>query len=241
MLEVQNLSFSYGAHQVLRNLSFKLRKGEIGTLIGASGSGKTTIFKLLTGMLTLQQGTIVFDGDSIPCGDGKASYMMQEDMLLPWRTVLKNLTLVAELKKCKCPKDELYGQALKLLQEIGLEGCEEMYPDELSGGMRQRVSLAQALLHERPLLLLDEPFRSLDVAIREQMYSLLREVREKYGTTILLITHDFRDALSLSDQIFLLADKHIVKSWQIEDQSRNNPHLSGVLQNELGVSLQKYT
>ena len=145
MLEIKKLSFSYGKNSILENLSFSLKKGEIGSIIGSSGSGKTTLFNLLTGMLSPQQGEIIIDGTPLPEGQGKTSYMMQEDMLLPWRTVLKNMTLIAELGKGR-EKTLLQLEAQNFLAEMQLENHGESYPNELSGGMRQRVSLAQALL-----------------------------------------------------------------------------------------------
>ena len=222
MLEVKNLSFAYNQNQILQNVTFSLKKGEIGSLIGASGSGKTTLFKLLTGMISPKAGTISVAGQFLPEGQGNVAYMTQEDLLLPWRTVLNNMTLVGELGKQRQPIDSLRREARALLNEIGMRGLEEVYPEQLSGGMRQRVSLARALLLKRPLLLLDEPFGSLDVCLREQMYALLRQVQARLGTTMLMITHDFRDALSLSNSIFLLDNKHIEQEWQIQPSMRTD-------------------
>lgn len=237
MLKVTNLSFSYGSHQILQDVSFKIKKGDIATLIGLSGSGKTTIFKLLTGLLTPQNGTILIDSQPLPHEHGKISYLMQEEMLLPWRTVLKNLTLVSELGKSQCPRDHQKVKAMRLLEELEMPDCAHLYPDELSGGMRQRVSLAQALLQNRPLLLLDEPFGPLDVSLREQMYALLRQIQSKYGTTMLMVTHDFHDALSLSDHIFLIAQKKILKEWNVSDHMRNDSFAKGNLLKELSHAL----
>ena len=241
MLKVIHTAFAYGPRQVLEGVSLELKKGEVGTLIGTSGSGKTTLFKLLTGMLDAQSGSILIDGKALPEGHGHAAYMMQEDLLLPWRTILKNMTLIAELGKESRDTDELSREAKELLLEMGLVDYPAHYPDELSGGMRQRVSLARALLQKRPLLLLDEPFGSLDVTLREQMYELLRRVQKKTGTTILLITHDFRDALSLSDRIFLLDNKRISTQWEVTDTIRNDPHASVSLLEELRTAMRGHS
>ncbi|MEM1283055.1 MAG: ATP-binding cassette domain-containing protein, partial [Chlamydiota bacterium] len=170
-------------------------------------------------------------------GGTTPSYMTQKDLLLPWRTVLENITLTYELGKNKVCQKKILEEARQLIEEVELSGCEEKFPHELSGGMRQRVSLARALLQKKPLLLLDEPFASLDVQLREQMYVLLNKIHKNHNTTILLITHDFRDALSLSDHIFLLANGSITKQWRVEESHRTNPTTMGTLHEELRQSI----
>jgi NitT/TauT family transport system ATP-binding protein len=224
MLEVNHLSFSYASHPILRDVNLVLKNEEIGTLIGISGSGKTTLFKLLTGMISPLKGTISIAGQGTPVGYHHVAYMTQDDLLLPWRTVLDNLTLIAELGKKPIALETLRSEARILLQEIGLGGLEASYPEQLSGGMRQRVSLARALLLKRPLLLLDEPFGSLDIGLREHMYALLRRLQSQRGTTMLMVTHDFRDAMSLSDRIFLLDEGCIKHEWEISSSTRKDPH-----------------
>lgn len=227
MLKVKKLSFSYGKKQVLKDISLSLGQGEIASLIGASGSGKTTLFKLLTGILNPTEGTIETDGDTYP------AYMTQQDLLLPWRTVLKNVMLPAELGKKSSLPENMVPKALSLLDELGMKNCSEMFPDELSGGMRQRVSLARALLQSSKVLLLDEPFSSLDLSLREQLYDLLRRIQQEHMTTMLMVTHDFRDALTLSDHIFFLDEGSIKKQWTISDEERNDPKASAALIKDL--------
>ena len=239
ILNIQNLSFSYRNASILKQLCLSLNKGDIATLIGTSGSGKTTLFKLLTGMLSNYHGHIEVDGSSLPTGCKNIAYMMQEHLLLPWRTIFSNMMLLTELGKNQQSNQSLHKEARRLLKEIGMTECENMLPEQLSGGMRQRISLAQALLQQRSLLLLDEPFSSLDVILREQMYSLLRDIQAKYKTTILMVTHDFRDALSLSNKIFLLKDGSIQREWQIPPDSRSDPYLTTTLLNEMRESMQK--
>lgn len=227
MLKVNNISFSYSSSPILKQLSFMLEKGEIASLIGSSGSGKTTLFKLLAGILKPDEGSIEIDEGGLP------AYMTQQDLLLPWRTVIRNMTLLAELGTRPESSLEQHDEAAALLAEMGLAGYEHYFPDELSGGMRQRVSLARALMQKRPLLLLDEPFASLDVSLREQMYQLLRTIQEKRKTTILLVTHDFRDAATLSNQIFFLDNGEIKNQWKIGDEERADPRAKGMLIEEL--------
>lgn len=239
-LEIKNVSFSYENKAILKDVSFSLKKGQIGTLIGASGSGKSTLFKMLTGLLSPQTGDIIIENLRLPQGYDQVAYMMQQDLLLPWRTVLGNVQLVAELG----PKEDLKKaeeQAINLLTDLGLKDDLYSYPDELSGGMRQRVSLARALLKQRPILLLDEPFGALDAGLREQMYQLLRRIKERYHITILMVTHDFHDALSLSDHLFLLADGLIQQEWTITSSLRQDFHHMGCLQEDLRRLLLRFS
>lgn len=211
MLELKDVHFAYDSELLLKGITFKLSPGEIVSLIGSSGSGKTTLFRLITAMISPQRG-------SIDVEEAATTYMRQEDLLLPWRTVLENLLLIGELGR---KKNALHTQALSYLEQVGLSSSAHLYPHELSGGMRQRVSLARALLQNRPLLLLDEPFGSLDVIIREELYTLLTHLSRKEGKTILLVTHDFRDALSLSDRILVLSHGTITKEFACNTPQSN--------------------
>jgi len=207
VVNVEDLLFYYENKELLSGLTFHLQPGEIVSLIGSSGSGKTTIFKILAGILQSNTGKIALRGS--------IAYMTQEDLLLPWRTVLDNVLLPLELGKFSKNKNEAKKEAKELLKELSLEGTEEQYPHQLSGGMRQRVSLGRAFVQRCPILLLDEPFASLDVMLREQMYGLVRRLSRKHGTTILMVTHDFRDALALSDRVLLLKKGKIEQEWKV--------------------------
>lgn len=233
ILSISNIYFNYNRCFVIKNLCLQLQELEFATLIGASGSGKTTLFKLLTGLIDFHQGSIRILGGHPKERQQKISYMMQQDMLLPWRTVLDNVLIVNEIGTDRAPAKAIQKEALELLEDVGLSHYVERYPEELSTGMRQRVSLARALLQKRPLLLLDEPFGALDVGYREQMYQLVKRLKEKYRMTVLMITHDFRDALSLSDRLFMLREGQIYKEWQIEDNQRQDLQAMALLQQEL--------
>ncbi|KIC74989.1 Aliphatic sulfonates import ATP-binding protein SsuB [Neochlamydia sp. TUME1] len=234
LLKIQNLSFSFGEKKILKNLSLDISPNEVISLVGWSGSGKTTLFKLLAGILPLETGVI-----SVVTGQPAESiaFMAQEDLLLPWRTILENLLLPTELGKKPSSSLSLQQKALSLLSEMGLKESANLYPEQLSGGMRQRASLARALLQQRPLLLLDEPFNKLDVVLREQVYELLRKIKEKLNCTILMNTHDFRDAIYLADRILLLHDGSIHKIWKIENKLRRDPLHYATLSEEIRQAL----
>lgn len=232
-IQIENLSFQYEKKKILHALSLSVEPGECVTLIGPSGAGKSTLFKLLTGILSCQAGSITFPALCTRAQKFLIGYMMQEDMLLPWRTVLDNILLPTQLGPSLHSREENVHLARQLLKDIGLSDKESYLPHELSGGMRQRVSLARALLSNRDVLLLDEPFTALDLCLREQMHALLHSIQRQYGTTILLITHDFRDAIHLSNRIVLLQAGHFVQQWHIDEQAKEDATQFGLLYNTL--------
>ena len=194
MLTIDNLTFSYGKKRILQNLSLKVERGEFAAILGPSGCGKTTLFRLIVGLQKPDIGRIQLQN--------QPAYLSQENTLLPWRTVLSNILLPTQLGK-NSPQKE---QALQLIKEVGLEGSEDAYPSELSGGMKQRALLARALIQKRSFLLLDEPFSSLDYFAKEEFYVLLKEMQKKSNLTILLITHDLHEAKALADTTYLLKE-----------------------------------
>jgi NitT/TauT family transport system ATP-binding protein len=211
MLAIEKLTFSYGTHDVINQFNLFMSEGEIVSLIGASGCGKTTLFRLITGLETPKNGTI--------CLDAPFTYMTQDTLLLPWRTVIQNLRLPSELTKTSPPTDETVAN---LLRELDMSGFEGRYPNELSGGQRQRVSLARALLEAKPLILMDEPFRALDLITKEKMFPLVRSARDRHDRSILIVTHDFHDAIELSDRILLLKNGAVQEEWIMTDSVRAN-------------------
>jgi len=220
-LIIDNLTFSYGSGNVINDLSLELNSGSTTALIGTSGSGKTTLLKLITGLLNPERGTIQVRGT--------ASYLMQENTLLPWRTVDEHLTLVAELQNTTIDPEE----RRELLRLLGLGGKEHQYPHQLSGGMKRRVSFAQAILRDHSLLLMDEPFSSLDVHTREQLFKLLKIIQEKNRSTVLIVTHDYRDAITVAEEVLWLNDGAIENRWNVDDTVRQDPSRSGHLLNTI--------
>ncbi|MCK9905890.1 ATP-binding cassette domain-containing protein, partial [Frankia sp. Cpl3] len=166
----------------------QVEEGEFVSLIGPSGVGKSTLFQLASGLLRPDAGTIALDGIVETNLLGKVAYMPQKDLLLPWRTVTENAALPLELQGV--PKREAREQVIERLALFGLAGCADAYPDQLSGGMRQRVSFLRTILTGCDLMLLDEPFSALDGITRLEMQEWLLEMWQRLGSTVIMITHD---------------------------------------------------
>ncbi len=188
--------------QVLDNLNFSVDKGEFVALLGPSGCGKSTLFNIISGLLKPLSGDVYLNGDRIQNNVSSFGYMQQKDLLLQWRTVLKNVLIGAEIQGESI--DETKDEALDLLAQLGLQGFEKSYPMQLSGGMRQRVALVRTLLFKKDFLLLDEPFGALDAMTRTVMQSILLDIWNKNKQTVLLITHDIEEAIILADKIYVL-------------------------------------
>lgn len=207
MPEFQNITFKYPGSQTptIENLSFRVKDGELVSLIGASGSGKTTLFRLLNGLENPDFGRILVHGKDVKDLKNVAAYMPQQDLLFPWYTVEKNVMLPMEIKHVS--KEEQREKAKEMLTRVGLWEYAERYPRELSGGMRQRVSFARTLCAGGELLLLDEPFSALDSITRISMQEWLRSQWEMLDKTILFITHDVEEAIFLSNRVLVLTGK----------------------------------
>lgn len=211
MLEFKNINFQYPEddYEMLHNLSFKVDKGEFVSLIGASGCGKSTIFRLITKLLTPNTGEILVGGDHINNKHNYVGYMPQKDLLFPWRTIEKNLFLPMEIQHTD--KIDMVKKADAVLEQVGLMDYKHKYPKDLSGGMRQRISFARTLLTDSELMLLDEPFSALDSLTRMDMQEWLLNQWEHFDKTIMFITHDVEEAIFLSKRIFLITKTPITK------------------------------
>jgi ABC-type nitrate/sulfonate/bicarbonate transport system ATPase subunit len=204
-ISIRNLRHSFNKEPVIKNLNLSLDKGEFVSLIGPSGCGKSTLFNVITGLEVPDAGEILMDGQDIKGQRGYSSYMMQKDLLFPWKTVLENVLLGPKITGQQTEK--VKEEALSLLPLFGLEGYENFYPNVLSGGMKQRAALLRTFLHKKELLLLDEPFGALDALTREKMHSWLLEIWSQMQRTILFITHSIDEAIFLSDRIYVLAPR----------------------------------
>jgi NitT/TauT family transport system ATP-binding protein len=184
---------------VLSDIQFGVKSGEFCGVVGPSGCGKTTLLNLISGLDKDFEGLVAIDGGA-PSAGPTPGYMFQSSRLMPWLTVRENVELVQV-------GDEPESKVLDLLREIGLEDFVDVYPGHLSGGMRRRVALARAIIKEPPLLLLDEPFLSLEAPVANRLRRLLIEVCGRRSSTVLFVTHDLREALFLADRILFISSR----------------------------------
>ncbi|OIK09727.1 ABC transporter ATP-binding protein [Bacillus sp. MUM 116] len=222
-LMLKDVSKCFGSNEVMTGMNFSIKKDEFVSIIGPSGSGKSTIFNLIGGMLSPDTGQILLENDVINGKRGFISYMPQTPSLLPWRTILDNVLLGAELKG----KKET-GKAREMLEIAGLAGYEKAFPHELSGGMKQRVAFIRALLSPQAVICLDEPFSALDELTRLEMQKWLISVWETHKRTVLFITHNIEEALYLSDRILVLSQKPSMVMSEIEVPF-SRPREAGIL------------
>ncbi len=204
-LEVQNLMAGYDNDVVLKDLSLSVKEGEFLSLLGPSGCGKTTLMKSIAGILQPRSGKIFLDGQDItvlPIHKRGTTIVFQDMRLFPHKRVAENVSF--PLKMQGVPKGERLARAEALLEKVQLSGYGSRRPSELSGGQQQRVALARALAAQPKLLLLDEPFSALDENLREDMRSLVLQLKDEFKMTVILVTHDREEALSMSDRIALL-------------------------------------
>jgi ABC-type nitrate/sulfonate/bicarbonate transport system ATPase subunit len=208
-LAIRGVSHSFatpgGAVRVLEDVGLSVPTGRFASIIGRSGCGKSTLFNMIAGLLRPDRGEIRLDDDDIAGRAGLVGYMLQKDLLLPWRTVLDNVILGLELTDRS--KAECREIARPFLARYGLAGWENRYPGELSGGMRQRVALLRTLLCNTDVILLDEPFSALDAQTRADMQAWLLDIWTEFGKTVVLVTHDVEEAVYLSDVIFVLSSR----------------------------------
>lgn len=197
MLEVKNLSKEFNGHQILRDISFTLKDGEIMTIVGPSGAGKTTLLRIIAGLETKDAGEILIDGK--PYDSGKVGVVFQDYNLFPNLNVLQNITLAPTLV-LKKSKTEAEQDARLLLKRLQMSGREQQYPYELSGGQKQRVAIARALAMKPRILCYDEPTSALDPNLRKEVEKMILNLK-KSGLTQLIITHDLNFAENVADQM----------------------------------------
>ena len=190
---------------ILEGIDFFVRQGEFVSIIGASGCGKSTFLNILAGLEPHDSGLIEFDGISADARLGKVGYMQQNDLLLPWRTVLDNAILGLQITGVARKRARI--DALDLIHQFGLLGFENQYPHALSGGMRQRAAFLRTMLLDQSIILLDEPFGALDALTKLNMQEWLMDVCLKMNKTAVLVTHDIDEAILLSDRVYLLTSR----------------------------------
>lgn len=209
MLEFKDITFKYSGDDfnMMEGLSFKAEDGEFISIIGASGCGKSTVFRLINGLEKPQAGKVLVDGEDITLKKNYSAYMPQKDLLYPWRTIEKNICLPMEIQKKSKP--EMAQRAEEMLKEVGLWEYRDKHPKDLSGGMKQRASFARTLLTGSEMLLLDEPFSALDSLTKISLQEWLVGEWQKHKKTILFVTHDVEEAIFLSKKIFIIKDRPV--------------------------------
>ncbi len=207
----------------LSGTSISVKKGEFAAVVGPSGCGKSTLMKLVTGLVKPTKGTVVVQGKPVNGPVQIAGMAFQNSNMLPWRTVIENVLLPLEIvqpyrSNFRRKKDEYRQRAEDLLALVGLKGFGDRFPWELSGGMQQRASLCRSLVHEPALLMLDEPFAALDAFTREELWCVLRDIWQRLQFTVILVTHDLREAVFLADTVHVMSARpgRIIETRHIE-------------------------
>ena len=205
VLQVNNVSKSFEQEKIRENISLELNEGEIVSLLGVSGGGKTTLFNIIAGLSEPDEGSVILEGENVTGKPGKVSYMLQKDLLLPYRTIVDNVALPLIIRGEK--KAVAREKAASYFEEFGLGGTETKYPSQLSGGMKQRAALLRTYLFSEKVALLDEPFSALDMLTKSAVHEWYLDVMEKIKLSTLFITHDIDEAILLSDRIYLLTGR----------------------------------
>lgn len=207
--------------KALEDISFSLQKGEFVSIIGPSGCGKSTILSLIARLLKQTEGNISIRGVPLHESPIEIGYMLQQDYLFPWKTIMNNILLGPKIKKQI--NSETIRQARQYLNDVHLSHTENDYPNSLSGGMRQRIALVRTLMTDPEILLFDEPFSALDYVTKLQLENVVAKLMKTYRKTAILVTHDIGEAISMSDRIFLMDSSPgtIIKTFKIPEKLRN--------------------
>jgi len=217
VLAMNNVSLTLGGTPVLDDISLHVAKGEFVSILGPSGSGKSSLFRLLTGALAPDRGSIRVDGAPLASRSLAFAFMPQRDALMPWRRIIDNVILGLEVQGMD--RAAARARVLPLFATFGLEGFERHYPAHLSGGMRQRAALLRTIVQDRPIQLLDEPFGALDALTRAGMQGWLEQRWQAAHWTTLLVTHDVREAVALSDRIYVFSRRpaRIIAEFEVTE------------------------
>ena len=203
ILDIKNLSYSFGNNPILKDINIHVNENEMVAIVGSSGVGKSTLFNLIAGVLNKQTGEITINGSEDYIG--KVAYMLQKDLLFEHKTIIDNVILPLIIGKVD--KKEALEEGNKILKQFNLDKYANKYPQQLSGGMRQRVALIRTYMFKRNIFLLDEAFSALDAITKKELHKWYLDLKKEFNLTTLLITHDIEEAVFLSDRIYILGNK----------------------------------
>jgi NitT/TauT family transport system ATP-binding protein len=201
-ITIQSVSRSYESTQALDDVSFSVSDGEFCCVVGPSGCGKTTLLRAIAGLDDPDGGSVLVGGEPVTGPGLDRGMVFQEYALFPWRTVRGNIRFGLDRPACDCPDCE--GRVRELIDLVGLDGFEDAYPKELSGGMKQRVGIARALAPDPEILLMDEPFGSVDARTRDRLHAELLDIWTQTGQTVVFVTHDIDEAITLADRVIIM-------------------------------------
>ena len=225
-VSVKGIYKNYGDVEALRDMSLDFPKGQLTSLLGPSGCGKTTLLKIIAGLLVPNQGEVRVNGQIVTEPGPDRAFVFQDFALMPWASVLRNVAFGLELRKVA--KSEREDIARKYIKEVGLDGFENSYPHELSGGMRQRVGLARALSVDSPVLLMDEPFSAVDEQTRRKFQEDLLQLVKEESKTFIFVTHSIEEAVYVSDQVAILLPRPSRVSEIIKPSSFKNKEVDSI-------------
>ncbi|RDI36924.1 ABC transporter ATP-binding protein [Falsibacillus pallidus] len=217
-ITINNIQKAFDGQKVLKNMNLTIHKGEFITLLGPSGCGKSTLLRIAAGLVSADEGSIFIDGVDVTHVSPKergVGMVFQSYALFPNMNVYENVAFGLKMKKIE--KQQLNERVMNMIRLVGLDGKENAYPHELSGGQQQRVALARSIVVEPKVLLLDEPLSALDAQIRKNLQKLLRDIQQRLGITMILVTHDQEEAMLVSDRIFILNKGEIVQNGNPQD------------------------
>ena len=203
ILDIKNLSYSFGNNPILKDINIHVNENEMVAIVGSSGVGKSTLFNLIAGVLKKQVGEITINGSEDYIGN--VAYMLQKDLLFEHKTIIDNVILPLIIAKIN--KKEALEEGNKILKQFNLDKYANKYPQQLSGGMRQRVALIRTYMFKRKIFLLDEAFSALDAITKKELHKWYLDLKKEFNLTTLLITHDIEEAVFLSDRIYILGNK----------------------------------
>ena len=225
-VSVKGIYKNYGDVEALRDMSLDFPKGQLTSLLGPSGCGKTTLLKIIAGLLAPNQGEVYVNGQIVTEPGPDRAFVFQDFALMPWASVLRNVAFGLELRKV--PKSEREDIARKYIKDVGLDGFENSFPHELSGGMRQRVGLARALSVDSPILLMDEPFSAVDEQTRRKFQEDLLQLVKEESKTFIFVTHSIEEAVYVSDQVAILLPRPSRVSEIIKPSSFKNKDVDSI-------------